>query len=88
MMPWPPDADELAFAERFLGPAADLVHSELMEGACPFRIAILLQCLATAAVRFDQPAEDDFAALLAQAMREMAVDLMTSDLLTSREPLS
>jgi hypothetical protein len=83
----PADIAGLALAERFLAPAADLVADELEAGACPFQIAVLLQCLAVAAVRFDPAAENDFAALLAEAMREAAIDLMSGPV-TSHERAS
>ena len=83
----PADTADLALAERFLAPAADLVADEIRDSACPFQVAVLLQCLAAAAVRFDPAAGDDFAALLAQAMREAAIDLMASNL-TSNGPAS
>jgi hypothetical protein len=68
---------DLELTEDFLVPAADLVIGALEDGTCPGKIAVLLQCLAVAAARYDPDAEDDLAALLAQAMREAAIDLMS-----------
>jgi hypothetical protein len=81
------DIADIDLAVRFLGPVTDLVTGELEDGACPLKIAILLQCLAVATVRFDPEAEDDLAALLAEAMREAAIDLMSGPL-TSHERAS
>jgi hypothetical protein len=87
MMPDPKLIADLELTVRVLAPAADLVIGALEDGACPGKVAVLLQCLAVATVRFDPGAEDDFAALLAQAMREAAHDLM-SGALTSDETAS
>jgi hypothetical protein len=78
---------DLELAEHFVAPAAGLVLDALEDGVCPGKIAVLLQCLAVATARFDPAAENDFAALLGQAMREAAIDLMSGPV-TSHERAS
>lgn len=75
----PLDITDHELVERLLVPVVDLVQDELAGGACPIQIAVLLQCVTVAASRFDPAAEDDFTALLTQAMREAARELTRDD---------
>lgn len=66
----------------FLMPVIELVHDALESGACPVKLAVILQTLALAAARYDPEGADDFVTLLMQEMREAA------QALTSSEPAS
>ena len=74
--------DDLDLEGSFLTPVIDLVHAELEAGACPVKLAVILQTLALAAARYDPEGADDFVTLLMQEMRD-AAQALTSRELTS-----